>query len=117
MKKPRWAYHPNNKDRWKRLVFHFDFLKKVEEEEGKLWCEYCGKNELVVYSWDQKPNRKDMATVDHFLPRSKYPDLTSEETNFIVACSTCNEKKKDDIWEVETIKHGRKVKEKLNNLN
>lgn len=108
MEKPKWAYYPNNKERWERLVLHFDFLKGVESEHGTLWCEYCGKEELVVYPWDVKPDRSKMATVDHFLPKSKYPDLANETTNFVVACSVCNEKKKDDLWEEETIKHSRK---------
>lgn len=109
MVKPRWAYWPNNEERWNRLVLHFDFLTKTEKEHTGLWCEYCGKKELVLYPWDKKPNRSNMATVDHFLPKSKYPDLTNDENNFIVACSVCNESKKDDIWSEDTIKFSRKT--------
>ena len=105
MEKPRWAHkYP---ERWDRLKLHYNFLKKVEDEHGTLWCEYCGLEGLVVYPWNKPPNRSDMATVDHFLPKSKYPDLANEETNFIVACSKCNESKKDDLWTEETVKFSR----------
>lgn len=106
--KPSWAYYPNNKVRWDRVVLHFEFLTETEKEHGDLWCEYCGKEKLVIYPWDSKPNRNNMATVDHFMPKSKYPDLANDKTNFVVACSICNEMKKDDIWEESTIKYGRK---------
>ena len=106
MEKPKWAYY--HKERWDRLVLHYSFLKKLEDEHGTLWCEYCGKEELIVYPWDTKPDRSKMATVDHFLPKSKYPDLANEETNFVIACSNCNESKKDDIWDEERILHSRK---------
>ena len=105
MEKPKWAYY--HKERWDRLVLHYNFLKKLEDEHGELWCEYCGKEKLIVYPWDVKHDRSKMATVDHFLPKSKYPDLANEETNFIVACSNCNENKKDDIWEEDRILHSR----------
>ena len=114
MEKPKWAYYSKNEERWERLLLHHAFLKKIEDSEGNLWCEYCGKSELIAYTWDEKHDRKKMATVDHFLPKSKYPDLANEETNFIVACSTCNETKKDDLWEEETIKYSRKNKLKIN---
>ena len=110
MEKPKWAYY--HQERWDRIVLHYNFVKKIEDEHGMLWCEYCGKDKLKLYPWNEKPNRDNMATVDHFLPKSKYPDLANEETNFIIACSTCNEKKKDDIWADDTIQHSR-----LNKIN
>ena len=107
--KPGWAYkHP---ERWDQIEFNKNFLRKVEVECGELHCEYCGVENLVVYEWFEKTG-KDVATVDHFYPSSRYPDLRQDENNFDVACQTCNGNKKDDIWEVETIVYPRTNKTK-----
>lgn len=106
MEVPRWAHY--QKERWDRLVLHYKFLENIKKEHNSLWCEYCGKDELVLYKWDEKRDKNNMATVDHFLPKSKYPTLANEEDNFVIACSNCNEKKKDDIWSEESIKYPRK---------
>jgi len=108
MEKPRWAYYGNNSIRWDRVVLHYNFLENVKKEHSTLWCEYCGKDKLVLYRWDEKHDKNNMATVDHFLPKSKYPLLANDENNFIVACSMCNEGKKDDVWAEDTIKYPRK---------
>ena len=108
MKRPKWSYkYP---ERWDRLQLHYNFLKKTEVDCGTLWCEYCGLSDLKIYAWYDKPNRLDMATVDHFFPKSKYPELANEETNFIVSCSHCNENKKDGIWSENDVKFSRLIK-------
>ena len=100
-KKPGWAYkYP---DRWERIVYNKDYLKSVEDDCGDLYCEYCGKEELVIYEWYEDLNKSDVATVDHFYPKSKYRHLERDTDNFIVSCYDCNNKKKDDIWLVEEI--------------
>ena len=34
--------------------------------------------------------------IEHFKPKSKYPDLENNYQNLILSCSTCNNKKRDD---------------------
>lgn len=103
--KPNWAYKYPKK--WEQIEFNKNFLRKVEEDCGGLHCEYCGKDNLVIYEWYEKTNNEDVATVDHFYPSSRYPELKKDMKNFVVACYKCNSNKKDDLWEVETIKHPR----------
>lgn len=103
--KPGWAYkHP---ERWAQIEFNKNFLRKVEKKHNGLHCEYCGKKDLIIYEWFEKTNNDIVATVDHFYPSSKYPDLKKDEKNFVVACYSCNGNKKDSLWEVETIEYPR----------
>lgn len=95
MKKPWWA--KKNEEKWEQLVFNYNLLKKIEKEKGNLQCEYCGLNNLKIYRWDEKVNNEDVATVDHFLPKSQYPELSKVRTNLLVACHSCNNKKGDNI--------------------
>jgi 5-methylcytosine-specific restriction endonuclease McrA len=99
---PFWA--KKNEDRWLQLKFNIDFLKKAKLKYGELHCEYCGKKDLIVYDWCQKTNTNDVATVDHFYPKSKYDDLKMEENNFIISCHSCNNEKKDKLWPKDKIK-------------
>jgi len=79
-------------------------LKKINKKEGSLHCEYCGKDDLKVYDWCEKVKLSDVATVDHFYPKSKYKELKKNEKNFIISCYKCNNKKRDKLWEIEKIK-------------
>lgn len=110
---PFWAR--KNKDRWLQLKFNIDFLRKTKLKYGVLHCEYCGKKDLIVYDWCEKTNTSDVATVDHFYPKSKYSDLKMEENNFVISCHDCNSEKKDKLWPKEKIKYPLN-EEKLNNL-
>ena len=101
--KPFWA--KKNKEKWRQLSFNINFLKKINKENKGLHCEYCGKKNLKVYDWCQKLNLDDVATVDHFYPKSKYQGLKREEKNFIVSCYSCNNKKKDTLWSLDDIKY------------
>lgn len=47
-------------------------------------CGYCGV-ELI----GGKVNYM-AGTIDHLLPRTKYPELIEEEENYILCCVTCN---------------------------
>ena len=38
------------------------------------------------------------ATVDHFKPRSRFPELTYEWTNWVFSCRRCNGEFKQDKW-------------------
>jgi 5-methylcytosine-specific restriction endonuclease McrA len=106
VKKPWWA--KKNPERWEQLEFNFLFLKEVEKQLGRLHCEYCGQKNLVIYEFHEKVNNKDVATADHFYPKSKYPELAKVKSNMIVSCHDCNSNKKDDVISEEEIKYRRK---------
>lgn len=53
----------------------------VQAFNGK--CGYCERSEAV--------------SIDHFWPKHHYPERTWDWENFIVACSTCQEKKLDRV--------------------
>lgn len=113
--RPNWSYkHP---EKWEQLEFNKEFLRGVEEECGSLSCEYCGKEDLVIYEWWEKTNHKIVATVDHFYPSSKYKQLKKEHDNFVIACQKCNGNKGNDIWEIDTIKFPRNDKTILAELH
>lgn len=112
-KEPFWA--KKNLERWLQLKFNIEFLKKTKLEHGELHCEYCGKKDLVIYEWCEKTNNDNVATVDHFYPKSKYEDLKMNEDNFVVSCYSCNSQKEDKIWPKENIKYPFK-KDKIINL-
>lgn len=101
-KNPKWAKY--NKSRWSQLKFNTEFLKKMELEYGELRCEYCGKPNLKVYEWCHKSDISDMATADHFYPKSKYDSIKQDGRNIVVSCHDCNNKKQDDLWSVDMIK-------------
>lgn len=61
--------------------------KQVIEEEG-LACAICNK---------KITDEKDI-TVDHKLPRSKYPDLQFSRSNLQVLCRKCNASKGTKEW-------------------
>lgn len=113
---PSWG--KKNPEKWERLKFNRDYLKKLEKKHGNLHCEYCGLPDLVIYEWYEKPNRSNMATVDHFYPKSKFESLTLNEDNFIVSCDPCNSKKSDTLWDLEKIEYPlcESKLEKLNSL-
>ena len=100
---PFWA--KKRPEKWEQLKINLSFLKKKKQKHSKLHCEYCGKEDLKIYEWWKKVNFKDVATVDHFYPKSKYEDLKHNEDNFIICCYNCNNKKKDKLWEIERIKY------------
>lgn len=85
---------------FEQLVFNTKFLEGILKEYGELHCEYCGKQGLVIYRWnDRFLDRKKMATTDHILPVSLYPDLAKDISNLAVACDACNKKKATNLWE------------------
>jgi hypothetical protein len=59
-----------------------------ERKKGTLKCFYCGKDNLKINS----VNRRDQATVDHYIPKSGGGDPFSP-SNFVVCCHSCNQKK------------------------
>lgn len=102
-KEPNWA--KKDVDKWEQLIFNFNFLKKQNALYGDLHCEYCGKKNLKIYEWCEKVDLTNVATVDHFYPKSKYDNLKMDVNNFIISCYKCNNNKKDEIWDVNKIKY------------
>lgn len=50
-------------------------------------CGYCGKNRNYFF---------DNFQIDHFRPKSKYPDLKNDYNNLVLSCPICNRNKSDD---------------------
>lgn len=68
-------------------ILRENFLRTRRKISGQHVCHYC-----------QKPIwRRSDVTVDHFKPRSKFPDLALEITNLRVAHRRCNSSKGDKI--------------------
>ena len=53
-------------------------------------CWYCERQCQAVGGW--------APTVDHFRPRSRFPELTYEWSNWIFSCRRCNVDNKKDKW-------------------
>lgn len=92
---------------FKQMLFNTKFLQHISLTHGELHCEYCGLENLRLYHWkfDKIKNKSDMATVDHFLPKSQFPELARDFNNLKVCCYKCNQDKKDDIWDKTTLKY------------
>jgi len=78
--------------RW--LNFRMVLLTKWEEERGSLDCHYCNRVNLHKITDGVEPERQ--ATLDHVMPRAR-GGAEYDESNLVVACRPCNEKKKDDL--------------------
>ncbi|WP_306481684.1 HNH endonuclease [Limnobacter sp.] len=61
--------------------------KMLTLQKGR--CCYCRR--WLVNTAYAKP-------IEHILPRKHYPQYALEFWNMAVACSNCNQEKKDDIW-------------------
>lgn len=79
------------------LTFRSEFLAKKKQECGYLKCHYCNKKNLKE-EVDESSGKRELsrlATIDHIVPRSK--GGTDDESNLVVACFTCNQRKGDSI--------------------
>jgi hypothetical protein len=65
----------------------WNIVRKVVLAEASGECQVCGK--FI-------PRKVDL-TVDHILPRSKYPHLALERSNMQVLCRSCNSRKGDRL--------------------
>ena len=82
-----------------QMLFNTYFLRRMLSVYKKLHCVYCGRRRLKIYSWIEfATNRRDMATADHFVPKSVDKKLAMEESNLRVACFSCNNRKADKRW-------------------
>ena len=88
---PGWVAHYKNRmgQKSSNLVNHW---RDFRPELGARFNGKCGYCECACDA------RSDNAgTLDHFRPRSKFPELTYEWTNWVFSCWPCNESK-DDQW-------------------
>lgn len=65
-------------------------------------CPRCGVIMLRYKNLSQKlkdetPNEV-LCTVDHIMPKSKYPELTYEHSNLEVVCKKCNTSRSNDTF-------------------
>lgn len=85
-----WVEHYRNRmgERGPDLVNHWrDFRDELSDRFlGK--CGYCER---------LCDGPASESTVDHFRPRSKFPELTYEWTNWVFCCARCN-REKDNRW-------------------
>ncbi|MBO6062287.1 MAG: HNH endonuclease [Clostridia bacterium] len=70
-------------------------LRSVIELLGVRICPYCGR---AFTGAVRRKNGKLIRTdqLDHFLPKSKYPQLALSLWNLIPSCGACNNRKSDD---------------------
>lgn len=101
---PEWK--DLNPNKWKSIHFNEEFSRYMLKKFKELHCEFCGKEDLVIYKWYEHKDFSIMCTVDHFLPKSKYPELTYNSNNLYICCNKCNQNKSDDIVDISNIKFG-----------
>lgn len=67
------------------LLYHYrhNDIKKALAESSHSKCAFC----------ESKPGESGNIEVEHFSPKSLYPDLTFEWDNLLPACRKCNEAK------------------------
>lgn len=90
--------HPIYADRVREAKKRWDVLdrntKAFREVKGKLVA-MCPPIEHCCYCEDGKADE-----IEHFRPKSLYPDLTFAWSNYLLACSTCNSTSKKDKFAV-----------------
>ena len=80
----------------KRKSIKIDNYKKAKPfliQDFHNICGYCGKCFDVTLTDSQ---------IDHFKPKSKFPELENDYQNLVLSCFTCNNKKRDD-WPSNSI--------------
>lgn len=98
-------YYQNKVSTLHMLLNNLNFLKSKLKENGSLTCEYCKKNNLVIYDTFtskraqvqntspfikyERFSKKDGATCDHRNPRSKGGSVYDLD-NLAVCCYKCN---------------------------
>lgn len=60
----------------------WDFINRIKIDT----CSYCNRN----YIYTTKKNKKIKPEIDHFYPKSKYPQLALSYYNLIPSCKSCN---------------------------
>ena len=90
---PGWvSYHQDGVGERPTDFFWTKFRPKLGERSGGA-CWYCERR-----CNSPMPNRELSATLDHFKPRSRFPDLVYDWSNWIFSCLRCNRDNKADKW-------------------
>lgn len=85
---PGWVEHyRQNRGQAPTDSFWREYRASLGERSGDE-CWYCGR-QCNASVGDKVP------TVDHFRPRSKFPELTYQWSNWVFSCQRCNESKGD----------------------
>lgn len=110
---PLVQYNANGVPIWDTTGSHgSDFFRDLGRPFQYL-CGYCEKP-----CKRGQPGKPDSGEVDHFRPRSLYPQLTFEWENLVYACHRCNWKKADQFPDGEEDNSRLdKLKEQLGSLN
>jgi len=88
-----------------QLLFNTQHVHGELDRCGSLRCVFCGKQNLVIYRWDDKnKNLNNMATTDHFNPKSN-GGAAKDLKNCVVACYRCNRKKLSNKWSIRTLRY------------
>lgn len=76
----------------------FSFREKFLHKHEPLKCVYCGKGNLIIDGEECADGHGlgHLATIDHVVPVSK-GGSRYDESNCVVACFKCNQKKKDTL--------------------
>lgn len=74
---------------WKEHKFEL-----IEDFHGI--CGYCGKHFVATLCVSQ---------IDHFRPRSVYPEYENKYSNLVLSCKVCNNKKKKDWPSADPMKN------------
>lgn len=72
-----------------RTFSYYSSYKPVLREEFRFQCVYCRLPDGV--------KGQDNFGVDHYRPRSLFPELTTTYSNLFYACNACN-RRKGDYW-------------------
>ena len=90
-----------DKPHWKILLSaQSEFMRKTHKHNPNLVCVYCGKENLK-----RQGKKNELATVDHFFPKSLDGVDPINQNNFVVACSKCNGEKSNLIYSLDSLKY------------
>ncbi len=89
------AYYTNrdpdgNPVLWEPKDHEWSYFSETLGNRSNGNCWYCERRCQAVGGW--------APTVDHFRPRSRFPQLTYEWSNWIFSCRRCNVEIKKDQW-------------------
>lgn len=72
-----------------------EFFEKIYND-GNYYCPYCWKT-LIIHWKDDDDKLIRSYDIEHFLPRSLFPDLSINLYNWLPACMSCNQRLKKSI--------------------
>lgn len=79
---------------------NYQGYKRYLRDDFEYSCVYCDIHE-------NEHGGPRFFTVEHFRPKSRFPDLRTEYTNLLYACSVCNSYKSDDWPSDEPLRDGK----------